>query len=79
MHFSMMRTALLLTVSRSVRSDGGGGGGSAQLPRMQISLHGCRPPSPWMQTPLPPDADPPVNRMTDRCKNITFAKFVCGR
>ena len=22
---------------------------------------------------------PPVNRMTDRCKNITFANFVCGR
>ena len=21
----------------------------------------------------------PVNRMTDRCKNITFANFVCGR
>ena len=22
---------------------------------------------------------PPVNRMTDRCKNITFTNFVCGR
>ena len=22
---------------------------------------------------------PPVNRMTDTCKNITFANFVCGR
>ena len=22
---------------------------------------------------------PPVNRMTDKCKNITFANFVCGR
>ena len=22
---------------------------------------------------------PPVDRMTDRCKNITFANFVCGR
>ena len=21
---------------------------------------------------------PPVDRMTDRCKNITFANFVCG-
>ena len=25
------------------------------------------------------EADPPVNRMTDRCKNIAFANFVCGR
>ena len=26
------------------------------------------------------EADPPpVNRMTDRCKDITFANFVCGR
>ena len=35
------------------------------------------------QTPnLPPGPGPrhpPVNRMTDRCKNITFANFVCGR
>ena len=22
---------------------------------------------------------PPVDRMTDMCKNITFANFVCGR
>ena len=22
---------------------------------------------------------PPVNRMTDRCKNITFTNFVCGQ
>ena len=61
MHFSMMRTARLLTLSRSVRSDGGGRG-SAQLPRMQISLHGCRPPSPWMQTPPPPGCRPPCEQ-----------------
>ena len=24
-------------------------------------------------------AHPPVNRITDRCKNITFANYVCGR
>ena len=22
---------------------------------------------------------PPVNRITDRCKNITFANYVCGQ
>ena len=27
----------------------------------------------WDTTP------PPVDRMTDTCKNITFANFVCGR
>ena len=35
------------------------------------------------QTPQPPlrygPGDPPVDRMTDKCKNITFANFVCGR
>ena len=34
-------------------------------------------------TPQPPPGygpgDSPVNRMTDTCKNITFANFVCGR
>ena len=32
-----------------------------------VSQHALR------QTP------PPVDRITDRCKNITFANFVCGR
>ena len=33
---------------------------------------------PW--TRHPPDQAPlPVDRMTDTCKNITFANFVCGR
>ena len=27
----------------------------------------------------PPRYSPPVNRMTDRCKNTTFANFVCGQ
>ena len=26
-------------------------------------------------TPLDPEAQPPVNRMTDRCKNITFPQL----
>ena len=34
----------------------------------------CIPASTEADTP-----PPPVNRMTDRCKNITFANFVCGR
>ena len=25
------------------------------------------------------DTPPTVDRMTDRCKNITFANYVCGR
>ena len=25
------------------------------------------------------EASPPVKRMTDKCKNITFANFVCGQ
>ena len=68
MHSSRMRTTCLLTVSHSAQ-----GGlhpkGSAQPP-------GCRPPqmqTPWMQTP--PGCTPPplrVNRMTDRCRNITL-------
>ena len=52
------------------------------------------PPTPWAWTWTPPlgrhpqarvwtppwaDTPPPMNRMTDRCKNITFANFVCGR
>ena len=28
---------------------------------------------------VPAQVLPPVNRMTDRCKNITFANFVCGQ
>ena len=28
---------------------------------------------------VPAQVLPPVNRMRDRCKNITFANFVCGR
>ena len=42
------------------------------------------PPRATMHTPHlhPPGATthgPPVNRITDRCKNITFANYVCGR
>ena len=40
---------------------------------------------PWDQTRYPstpppgPDQVPPVNRITDRCKNITLAQLRCGR
>ena len=40
------------------------------------------PPRATMHAP-PPRSNhahpPPVNRITDRCKNITFANYVCGR
>ena len=59
-----MRTAFLLTVSCSVQD-----GGSTQPPHADPSLW-MQTPS-WMQTPpwvqtCPLDADPPVNRKTDR-------------
>ena len=58
MHSSRMRTAHLLTISRSP-------GGSAQtLPRMQTLLD-AEPRPLQMQTPL-------VNRMAHSCKNITL-------
>ena len=42
------------------------------------------PPMPPQKQPrMPPQSNhacpPPVNRITDRCKNITFANYVCGR
>ena len=44
---------------------------------------GCGPGDPLSETPQPPPQvwawRPPVDRMTDTCKNITFANFVCGR
>ena len=77
MHSSRMRTARSLTVSNSIWR-----AGVCTTARMQIPLDT----DPQMQTLLYEDASPPmqtlpppVNRMTDRCKNITFANFVCGR
>ena len=75
-----MRTTRLLTVSYSIH------GGSGQPPWMQTPVDAdCPPPDadhtlPWMQTPwscdlwcmLGSQPPPPVNRMTDRCKNITL-------
>ena len=48
----------------------------------------CTPPQQKPHTPpeqprmTPPKSNhtrPPVNRITDACENITFAKYVCGR
>ena len=33
-------------------------------------------PSPGRQTPPPQEGKPPVNRMTDSCKNITFVPLL---
>ena len=53
------------------------------------SNHACLPHEPHMLPPPPgatmhappkqPHMPPPMDRMTDTCKNITFANFVCGR
>ena len=64
MHFNRMRTARLLTVSRSIR------GGVC----LGVSAQGGYPPeggrgSALLHTGIHP---PPVNRITDRCKNITL-------
>ena len=42
------------------------------------------PPENWrppekLETPPGPDTPPPVNRITDTCKNITLAQLHCGR
>ena len=74
MHSSRMRTGRALTVSRGGggclpgRGVPAGGGGACQ--------GGCLPGGGPDQAPPGnlEQAPPPVNRMTDRCKNITLAK-----
>ena len=65
-----MRTARLLPVSQSMHSRGDvpAWGG---VPAWGMYLPGRGVPA----QVLPP----PVDRMTDKCKNIAFANFVCGR
>ena len=36
-------------------------------------------PGPGVCIPACTETDPPVDRMTDTRKNITFTNFVCGR
>ena len=64
MHYSRIRTARSLTVSRSIRLRG--------VPTPPE----CIDPPHWMQT-----FPSPVNRMTNRCKNITLPRtsFACGK
>ena len=64
-----------------------------RMPPPEKTMHApqqkpCMPPSqknyacPRANTHAPPGAtthNPPINRITDRCKNITFANYVCGR
>ena len=102
-----MRTARLLTVSRSARGRGGGGGASGVypggcLPRRVSTQEGvylgegclhrrCLPSgmssqgaprvvsavsaTPRREANHPQLPAPPVNRITDRCKNITFPQL----
>ena len=54
------------------------------LPSTPPAMHAPLPHTPHHACPLPcrpppHHACPHVNRMTDTCKNITFANFVCGR
>ena len=66
---------------RTTRSSSRPGGCLHQaLPRDQAHTPGPGTSPLWDQTPPPPGpGTPPVDRMTDTCKNITFANFVCGR
>ena len=50
--------------------------GSNQAPHWEKS---CTPPGKTMHTPRATMHALPVNRITDRCKNITFTNYVCGR
>ena len=90
MHSNRMRTARSLTVSH--RKNHACPPEKPYMPPEQPSMpprsnhahppqQPCMPP-PWEQPCMPPRATthaPPVDRMTDTCKNITFANFVCRR
>ena len=66
MHSSRMRTARLLTVSQHALCRGD------VYPSMYWGEGVCPTQGVWQTTP-------PVNRMTDRCKNITLPQLRCGR
>ena len=81
MDSSRMRTGGCL-VPGGVPGLGGGSAPGGCLLRGVSGLGGSGPGGGvWSRRGIPActEADPPVNRMTDRCKNITFANFVCGR
>ena len=88
MHSSRMRTARSLTVSRSRSIRQGGGMCATHTPRHACPLLPHTPPPamhapchthPLPHTPPPAMHIPPVNRITDRCKNITLPQLRCGR
>ena len=71
------------TLARPLNLSSGYGPGETpgQTPQHPPWVWAWRPSS---QTPQPPPpwvwaTRPPVNKMTDTCKNITYANFVCGR
>ena len=76
MHSSSMRTARLLSISQHALHGG-------CLPGGRVSAQGgCLSEgrgSAQSGVSARRVADPPVNRMTDRCKNITLPQLRCGR
>ena len=85
LHSSRMRTTRSLTVSPSMLCSRGGclvrGGAwswGVPGPRGCLVLGG---PGPGGGGGIPActEADPPVNRITDACKNITLSQLCCGR
>ena len=80
MHSSRMRTGRSLTVCRSLLPRGGccllGGCLPGEVSPGGVCLGGLLPGGyPSMQWGRPP----PLNRITDACKNITLAQLRCGR
>ena len=88
MHSSRMRTARLLPVFPSMHCTGGGVSARGGVCSGNVCSRGnvC---SQWgvcyrgcllrgVYPSMHGGRHPPVNRMTDRCKNITFANFVVG-
>ena len=86
MHSSRMHTARSLTVSRCIPHTPPCHHAHPlchhhtcpPLPQMPPSLPPCMPPI-TTHVPSATTHAPLVDRMTDMCKNITFANFVCGR
>ena len=82
MHFSRMCTARLLTVSQHALR-GGVPMGGGHLPKGGVPAQGGVPGRgvPAQGWCVPAQVLPPVNRMTDRCKNITLTQtsFVGGK
>ena len=72
-----MRTARLLTVSQHEMWRGGGMYLPGGVPAWGVYLPESVPP--WGEGCLPKYSPLWTEWLTDKCKNITFANFVCGR